>query len=260
VWSWMNERTQRPERHAVRAVTVAADRLWSEGAAGKAVAHALPGHADAGGPDWAAALQALDSTAAQPLQLRVGGRWCRHWLLPLPHGLASLADLQQLATLHFERLYRAPAAAWHLAPDLHPGWSGNAAVACCAVPAALVQALHALRLHVAGVHSAALHALHQHASLLDDAAWVLCVDADSALLLQCRAGRVQRLRPWRVLDGPHDDAALARKVLAQAGLWQVPAPQRIDVIDTTTAAQAPQRAVPLAIHAHDASRLQQEPA
>jgi hypothetical protein len=260
VWSWMNER---PQRHAKRVVTVAADRLWSEGAPGGAVAHALPGHADAGGPDWAAALGALDATAARPLHLRVGGRWCRHWLLPLPHGLASLADLRQLATLHFERLYRGPATAWHLAPDLHPGWGGSAAVACCAVPAALVQALRALPLHVAGVHSAALHALHRHAALLDDAAWVLCVDAGSALLLQCQAGRVQRLRPWRVLDGPHDDESLARKVLAQAAIWQVPAPQRLDVIDITTAAQAPPpRAVPLAAPApaQATSRLQQEPA
>lgn len=257
MWSWMTERTR---RHAARVVTVAADRLWSEDTPGKPVAHALPGHADGAGPDWAAALEALHTPAAQPLQLRVGGRWCRHWLLPLPHGLASLADLRLLATLHFERLYRGPATAWHLAPDLHPGWGGSAAVACCAVPAALVQALHTLQLQVAGVHSAALHALHRHAALLDDAAWVLCMDAGSALLLQCQSGRVQRLRPWRVLHGPHDDESLARRVLAQAAIWQVPAPQRLDVIDVTTAAQAPPRAVPLAGHAHDASRLQQEPA
>lgn len=100
-----------------------------------------------GQPAWqaaldtlAAALKAFDA-GRQRAAVRLSNRWVRYAVLPWSADLARMAELEQLARLHFEQRDGAAVAAWTVRV-CDGGW-GRPFVAC-AIDTALLDGLHAV--------------------------------------------------------------------------------------------------------------------
>ena len=174
------------------------------------LAQYLPGAASPTTADWAPALDAALAQAEVPetgdLSLTVSDAWTRYFMLNIPVGVGSLAELRMLAEARFESLYGVAPEGWHLAAD----WKPAGRVLVCALPERLLQVARDLGASGKGrqVRSIQPHALRLvrifHKQISDDC-WLGCFSARSLVALRISGGEVVHVRRFPLSQLPAAD-------------------------------------------------------
>jgi hypothetical protein len=208
-------------------------------------------------PDVAALTAALgavlEDRRAGTLRVLLGADLCRHWVLQVPEGIRSWADLQALAHARAAALFGAPAAdagslCWALGAD----WRAAGPQWCSAVPSVWVEGLRqaaaacGVRVQVLSAMQVAWQRLRQARLARGLLAWT--TPGHLVLAHADAQGRVQAWRALRRPPGQIADLALAEAralAAAQPGIDPVDT-LRMLVVDehaATQAAQAPAAAL-----------------
>ncbi len=186
-------------------------------------------------PDWPTLLNELLASvragqARAELHVTVADPRCRQWLTTPPAGLRQFNELQALAGLRFEELFRLPLADWALAAD----WSAQAPFVCAALPQALVDALHAVapahRLKLRSVQPQSVRLLNRlpltQADATIDTAWACAFRPEGFTALLLQAGQPADWRQhW--CNTPMKAADVLERLRAQALVAERPMPQRL---------------------------------
>lgn len=162
------------------------------------LAEYLPGAATPATADWAPSIDAVLAQTNMPsggdMVLTVSDAWVRYFMLAIPEGVTSLAELHALAAGRFETLFGAAPDGWKLEAD----WKTSGQVLVCALPARLIEV--AATLSAAGawrIRSIQPYALRLqsifHSQIPNDG-WLCCFARRSVVALLVEKGEIVHVR------------------------------------------------------------------
>ncbi|GAB2894551.1 hypothetical protein GCM10027046_24520 [Uliginosibacterium flavum] len=174
------------------------------------LAEYLPGAASPATADWTPSLEALLAQGGVPdsaeLVLTVSDAWTRYFMLVIPAGVGSLAELRMLAAGRFETLFGTPADGWELSAD----WKSTGRVLVCAMPARLVEVAHVIaeasHWRLRSIQPHALRLLNTFQTQIPDECWLCCFAARAVVAMLITGGEVQHVRRFPFAKAPTAEA------------------------------------------------------
>lgn len=166
----------------------------------------LPGAMSPATADWMPSIEAILAQANVPeggdLELTIADAWVRYFMLAIPTGVGSLAELRMLAASRFESLFGTPPEGWTLEAD----WKSSGHTLICAMPSRLVDVAHtvteASHWRVRSIQPYALRLLALFHKQVPDDCWVCNFASRGMLALLVSGGEVQHVRRFPFSQAP----------------------------------------------------------
>lgn len=157
--------------------------------------------------DWTALIEAVLAQTGEAkggeLTWTVSDAWVRYFMLSVPGGVGSLAELQALAAGRFESLFGTPPTGWQLVAD----WQASGNIMICALPERLVEVAHTLEQtgtwRIRSIQPYTMRLFNQFQAQIPADCWLCGFAPHGVVAVLLEAGAVRHVRRF-LFDGELD--------------------------------------------------------